>query len=600
MKSRQWMGIAIACLGGTSVVRGSDETSFDPVIRPAELKRYYQGEGKAPPWQAAVKRLGENDSTKAAAGASYLVALATQALADENSGDSPWRALPFWGGGGENPARNLRESLLEKIAELDPQAASVPVLEWFIRQEPVTVHRSRAMEALIKCGSPEADALVLALAADQSLSHGLQARAIRRSAERQLEVPEAVLRAAMADPHVDLRTAAADYWTKRKGGELPERFVPVEALRTPGMQSFVNSLSALVWDPPAPEAPLIQVDQTFRDQGTWKGETESDRGWLLRHEGKALRMLDFHGRILNFELGENPDAEVGTPSAVSFKELPVAQVVEEFEKLRAAGDPENHLSEKGGLTGQFQGHAAGLPEMLLACQLQRAGRHDLCARILFPALDGYPEDRHFLEVAKDRLSTVYGYRMLVEFVGKRDYEQALVIAGRIDREFKDTRFHSHAKTLLDDLPGRRDDFRILTLPTRAAWEAWRKDRSREEQIAYLCQRLRLMNCYQYGQPSDVDLFDIQFAEPCGLSPDASYGGGGGKTKVINPLVELLGNASEDAADDEEEDEEDKTEPIEGMRLGIRDVPVIAPFLREDHLILAVGFWRSFHPSRLAP
>ena len=170
MKSRQWMGVVVACLGGILAARGVDETTFGPVI-PAELKRYYQGEGKAPPWQAAVKLLGENDSAKAGAAANYLVALSNQALADETSGDSPWRATPYWGGGGENPARNLREYLLEAVSELDPPTAAVPVLEWFIRQDPVTVHRATAMKSLVKSGSPEADALVLAIAADASLSH---------------------------------------------------------------------------------------------------------------------------------------------------------------------------------------------------------------------------------------------------------------------------------------------------------------------------------------------------------------------------------------------------------------------------------------------
>jgi hypothetical protein len=58
-------------------------------------------------------------------------------------------------------------------------------------------------------------------------------------------------------------------------------------------------------------------------------------------------------------------------------------------------------------------------------------------------------------------------------------------------------------------------------------------------------------------------------------------------------VELIGNKGWQGLDDEDE----PAEKIPGMNLGIRDVPVIAPFLKDDHLLLSVGFWRSFHPSR---
>ena len=187
--------------------------------------------------------------------------------------------------------------------------------------------------------------------------------------------------------------------------------------------------------------------------------------------------------------------------------------------------------------------------------------------------------------------------MIVEFVGNRDYDKTLAVATKIARDFKETRFHELARRLLTELPMRRDDFRGLRLPTRAEWEAWRAKHGREDQIRYLCERLRLMNCYQDGQPSDVELFDHQYAEPCGLSTEASQSLFRGKTKVINPLEELLGNPEPVSDDVDEVGEEIKLPPIPGMNLGIRDIPVIAPFLHEDQLILSVEYWREFHPSR---
>jgi hypothetical protein len=138
------------------------------------------------------------------------------------------------------------------------------------------------------------------------------------------------------------------------------------------------------------------------------------------------------------------------------------------------------------------------------------------------------------------------------------------------------------------LPKRGDDFRRLTLPTPAEWAAWKQGHPREEQIAYLCQRLRIMNCYQYGQPSDVDLFDTQYREPTGLDDSAAYPLDRGETHVINPLIEMLGV---------EADEDAEIEGNPGMSLTIRDVSALAPFLREDWMILSVGYWRTHHPSR---
>lgn len=578
---------------------------FDAEIRGDELKRFYAGMGEAPSWEKAVQQLSQDDPAKAKAAGLYLVALATRTLADETSGEAPWRAVPYWGGGGENPARNLRERMIDVVSELDPKAigeTAVPVLQWFIRHERVTGHRATAVATLVKLESAAADALVRSLAGDRDLAHGLRAAAIKRAAERKLDLPDEALKSALLDHHADLRAAAEGFWKAMRTDEPPVHFDAVEAIRSQPAQAFLERLAGLVWDLPPPGSPAVRVEQRWAAEDEDKKETVvSHQGWALSRDENALRLLDLHGRVMDFRLGKSaPDAnDWRGPSETSVKERPAAELVAEISKLREVKDPEHQLSQDGGFTGQFQSHAAGLPEMLLACQLHRAGEADLCARILFPALDGYPEDLHFFEVVKERLSNVYGNRMLVAFVGRRDYAEALAIAARIDRDFKESYFHSHAKRLLKDLPGRADDFRSLTLPTREAWEAWRKDHSREEQIVYLCQRLRLMNCYQYGQPSDVELFDTQYAEPGGLSLDASYGGGGGKTQVINPLVELLGSEPAEGEEEEEVEEDGKEKPVRvpGLKPGIRDIPVIAPFLRDDHLILAVGFWRTFHPSR---
>jgi hypothetical protein len=56
----------------------------------------------------------------------------------------------------------------------------------------------------------------------------------------------------------------------------------------------------------------------------------------------------------------------------------------------------------------------------------------------------------------------------------------------------------------------------------------RRDRAEEEtdpreQIDYLCERLRLLNCFQMGQPGGSFPDEKQYAEPCGMEANASWG-----------------------------------------------------------------------------
>src|SRR5207248_2605493 len=146
-------------------------------------------------------------------------------------------------------------------------------------------------------------------------------------------------------------------------------------------------------------------------------------------------------------------------------------------------------------------------------------------------------DDHLVDIVRDRLGDVYGQEMLAAFVGDRDYARAADRARLILERFPRTRFHADAARLADELPRRQGDFKDLRLPTPQEWAREKQKLTRAAQIDYLCQRLRLLNCFQVGQPSGIVYGDLQYAEPCGISRDAAWGQGRGRTEVINPLVE---------------------------------------------------------------
>src|SRR5262249_49488579 len=108
------------------------------------------------------------------------------------------------------------------------------------------------------------------------------------------------------------------------------------------------------------------------------------------------------------------------------------------------------------------------------------------------------------------------------------------------------------------------------------------------QIDFLCERMRLLNCFQRGQPGGYSPDETQYAEPCGMESNASWGLRKGKTEVINPLTELRGPVNWYG--------EGKPRP-KGMNLTLKDVPQLSKSLREDWFRLIVTFWRDFHPAR---
>ena len=78
-----------------------------------------------------------------------------------------------------------------------------------------------------------------------------------------------------------------------------------------------------------------------------------------------------------------------------------------------------------------------------------------------------------------------------------------------------------------------------------------KDRmTRREEIEFLCERMRLLNCFQSGQPGGINFKGSQFLEPSGLSRDAAWRGNGGKNGSHQSLSGTDRGAQ--LADDDEE------------------------------------------------
>jgi hypothetical protein len=554
----------------------------------AELRAYYQDAKKEPGWRMAFTRLGGADAADAERAGVYLRALLTQAVKDERSGAAPWRATPFWGSSGENPAIKLREAIAEQLGDGKFSAAVLPVVRWYLEEEPLAGLHVKAMAALGRSEGKEADDLRAELAGRPHPNSRVVIAALEQIGTGKKQLPADRLAALCQHHRASIRDAARKL-NQQQGGPEPPPFDAVKALHSPPVRKLLEEITALIESPAPAGAEFVVVTRTSSQKGGANESKDVTRGWVLKQEGDTVDLLSPFGWRDRFTKQPKPQAIPGWKDwfqTCTIEPVKIADEVARVEAVRKKNDPNHELSERGGLTGQFQGQAASLYEILLAQWLAANQQDDLAARILLPALDTLYEDEHLVRLARVRLGVVYGYQMFVAFVGDRDYARAERWAQLLSKRFPQTPFHDYALRLAEQLPKRRDDFVKLKLPTPKEWADLKRTLSRDQQIDYLCQRMRLLNCYQMGQPGGIDYFGKQYAEPSGLSRNASWGGGKGKTEVINPLVELAGTW------------DGKQRRLSGgLGLTAADVPKLEQYRREDWFILAVSYWRDFHFNR---
>jgi hypothetical protein len=545
-----------------------------------------------PPWSAPLKQLAAAKSSDRQQAVAYLRELLSQSLEHERSGKAPWRNTSYWGGKAEVPARDLRKEVATELAETGLLPDALPVLRWYVEKEPIDPFLEPIMKALGKLDGKEVDALRAELAGWPHPNVVVAASALEQIRAHKGPLPDDRLSALCHHHRSEIRKAARNLNAARKGKD-PGPFDGARALRSEAVRKVMDETVALLVELPSAKARFVTVHIRYLDdkktvRGTWEA-----KGWLIREKRDLVELYMPYGRSETFQKGEKERRDRGgwtisrVETTVDFSIEPgkLEELVGEVEKSRAEGQAQFELSPGGALTGQFRGSGATLYEAVLGAWLYRAGRDAEAARIVLPALDSMYSDRHLPKMVRQQLGEIYGYRMLVAFAGDRDYPGALRWAKFINEQCPGTRFHDYAKRLAEQLPRRMDDFTKFKLPTPVEWEGLKKKLTRTQQIDYLCERMRLL---QYGPASIGFSIAPQYAEPCGMDADASRSLEKGKTRVINPRIELDPEFSGVGGD----------KPGPGnLELTLADVPQLSKHLRDDWFTLGILYWRAFHPDR---
>ena len=330
---------------------------------------------------------------------------------------------------------------------------------------------------------------------------------------------------------------------------------------TPSLARQLKDIASMVLPEIPPQAQWDVVTVRVPAMAGNEERSYTVTGWLSGEKGDECQAVDWFGRSLSLPKKE-----------CTIKPATFAETAKKFHEIRNAqgddaGEKLGELSRRGMLTGQFEPRFVSQPELLTAAWAYARGDKKAAAAVLFERIDDMADDRWLIEVARDLVGNMYHQEMLREFSDERDYAATLRLARHLSKPvFDGFQYQRRAKNLAAQLERRTDDFKTFRLPAPDEWKALQAKLSRAEQIKYLAERLRLLNCHQWGQPGGVSYRDEQFASAQQSKEKPAA--------VINPFNELT-----------------------AMKLAVADLPPLVPYLADEDYMLVYSYWRDFHPGR---
>lgn len=526
-----------------------------------DLEHLYAQDRK-PPYAAALGELAGADEAAGTRAGRYLHALLAQSLADEENGRAEWRSLPFWGGGAESAAREFRKELAAAFAQRAAGPAALPAAAWLLDEERLADGQQAGAVALRRIRTPAADDLLRTHIRRLHPNGQVAVALIEEAAARGLKdlAPDVL---ALRNHHRQaVRDAARAAAPALGSTEALGDFDPAAAF-TPALVGQLEQLAAmqLVAVPAAARWMAVTHTEPGLDG---KPVTTEHHGWLLDDAGETWHLLDWFGC----------EARLAKRQATAV-EGTLAAEAERIAAARKSDEARKTLSREGGLTGQFEPGFLSVPELLVGLWSWQRGDLATAAAVLFPCFDAAADDRWVVWAARDLFGHPFHQRMLEVFSRDRDYPAAVRLAEHLSQPaFDGYQYQDRARELARQLKGRGEDFTTLVLPPAAAWKAMRENLSRRQQVEFLARRLRLLNCFQWSQPGDVSYQDPQYAPPLAGQPDWDDEAAAARVEVINPYVELG-----------------------ALKLSVRELPFLIPWLRDDNFMPTYSYWRSFHPTR---
>lgn len=524
-----------------------------------DLAAFYSDANTVSPCEKAIAQLKDKDEAARTAAGKYLADLLAQAYADQASGRAPSKSLPYWGGGVENSAEELRKQIAQKLADAGGGDAGLDAAQWLIEKDDDLDNQANGFKYVAATKTPAADAIVRGLLSPPHHNAEVLIGAIKEAAARKLPVAGEITKLC-GWYRKAVRDAARDAAAKLGVKKIPA-FDP-EAAFTPWLDKEMKDIAAMIYPPIPKEAKWTR----YIPVKDGKAHPEAAiSGFPMETKDGVVTLLGYYG----YTYSGRVKALKQTPRAMADDAAIFAKVratpVNSLDSMNARQDV---LSVRGALTAQFEPAYVSVPEALLAAWSYARGDKKLAAQIIFPRIDESPDDGEFASAVRELIGKIYNQEMLDAFCAARDYDEAIRVAKHISEpEFDGYFYQGVAKALAAQLQKRSADFKTFTLPAPDDWAKQKATMSREEQIKFLADRLRLLNCAQTMQPGDVNYSDKQTALPLASQDKAQH-------EVINPFNELR-----------------------AMKMTPAEIAVLAPYLLDDDYMPTYSYWRDFHPVR---
>lgn len=538
-----------------------------------EVAAYYKNQETKPAFAAAVAALTGEDAAKDKEAAAYLLTLLKQLLSDEEHGRAPVKQIMDFGRSTENAADKLIGEIADALngtAEGGAKGDAAVELAPWLREHAGRAGEFAAYNIIDRTHTPKADAALLGYLDPPHPFALTLAGAIEEAARRKLPI-EPLLRKLALSPRAKVRVAAVS-----AARDLHYADLPVYEDRTvlpDWLGKLLGEIAAMV--PHAVPEKATWVHLKSGPQPGSKDPASEQSGWLLRTDKDEQTVLNYFGQKVCCVPGEWKEGRSFPEADQVMEYVKVApqkwqQDVRRFGALRKSRDAEKMgaLSAGGSITAQFESGAITLPEALVAAWSFQRGERAVAASILLPRLEAMDDDRALGEEVRELLGKQIHHRMLENF-SSRDYPEALRLARHLAQPiFGGYQYQLRARRLADQLGQHGDDFKTFVLPAPDQWEEMKKKLDRPAQIRFLAEHLRLLNCWQHGQPGDVDYEEKQYAQPGG--EDAA-----GNHEVINPYHEL-----------------------HELGLAPGELTTIIPYMASRDYMPMFSYWRDFTPNRM--
>ncbi|MCE0497604.1 MAG: hypothetical protein LV481_06640 [Methylacidiphilales bacterium] len=501
--------------------------------------------------------LNGSDAEKAQNAGAYILALFDQSWADETNGRAAWRALPFWGGGSDNPARTYRGQLADAFGKSASSLAALPAALWLIEHDLVEDNIGSGGQVLSRIHGADADAAIGTILQEQHPSQQVLIMALNEAAARHLLKDKNSVVALEQSYRSAVRDAAQK--AALQLGEPHTQEYDRSAPFSPRMVEFLKTNSERLLTP-VPEKATWQQEEA--------GSSEQLQGWMLEQSSFTFSMLDWFAQEHHFLKYFNHCRPSSLQTAA---EDLIARRAEIVALQASAKDNEGDsqkareklgtLSRYGTLSSQFEPGFISLPEITAAIWCWQRGDLYHCRRILDACYSSADDDRWLDLAARDYLGNIYHQEMVEEFCDDEDDATTLRLANHLSKPiFDGYNYQDRAKELAAQLT-HKDNQNDVSLPSLPVWSVLQFFLTRDQQITYLAKRLKLLHTEQDMQPGDV-YYDSSM--PYNLT--AIY--------CINPYLEL-------------------------KRMGLvnHDFVALAPFTADRDYMRTYSYFRDFHPSR---